>query len=234
MALDPALPSSLKAVLDDFRRRLANLERSPRLTSASIRNGLLRVLDATGKAVVELGTKADETVLRVNRADGRAALWMGRTTSGTQFTSFVDKNGRIVVSDDAVAGGLATPWIPAHFIPLRPLGTSGYVIVESAEGTGIKDAYFIRFPHQHPKLFVEGNVWTDGNTTARLRLYNGGTVLHSQDFTTAGAHYFGVTLDPADLGTADGAWRGLDLKLQRLSGTSFAGVRLQAAMGRQS
>jgi hypothetical protein len=52
---DPALPASLAAELADLRRRLDQLERSPRLQSSSISGGTLAIRDDAGALVAQVG-----------------------------------------------------------------------------------------------------------------------------------------------------------------------------------
>ena len=241
MPLDPALPPSLKATLDDLKRRLANLERSPRLTSASIRNGLLRVLDAAGRAVVLLGQTKDAngndvTVFEAVRHDGvTPALWLGRTADGTQFFSIVDKASRIVVSDDALTGGLATPWIPVSFAPLDAIKESGFVYLEAAEASP-KNVYFLRFLQQHPRLALEGQLWADAGTAVALELLDeGGAVVWGQSVNGTQTE-FAPTIDGAALKSTSKlqTWRGMNLRLRRTGGSGRCGARLNAAVGVQS
>lgn len=52
---DAVLPATLAGRLADLEARIRNLETSPRLRSAAIRSGTLRVLDSNGAAVGQLG-----------------------------------------------------------------------------------------------------------------------------------------------------------------------------------
>lgn len=236
MSLDPALPSSLKAILADITRRLRNLERSPRLTSASIRGGLLRVLDDAGKAVLEMGQRGAETVFRMNRPDGTAMLYAGRTSAGSQFFSLVDKGNRIVVSDDAIAGGLATPYIPVPFAPLDDVLATGFVYLETTD-TSPKNIYFLRFYHQHPRLTIEGQLWAESGTSARLELVDeDGAVAWTSQTVTGVQEGFWPTIGADLLKTTSKlrTWRGLNLRIVRSAGTGRCGARLNAAVGIQS
>jgi hypothetical protein len=238
--LDPALPPSYKAMLDDIRRRLSSLERSPRLTSASIRGGLLRVLDAAGKTVIRMGQANDRTVFQAFRADGSTALWVGRTNTGNEFFSIVDKGNRIVVSDDAVTGGLATPWVPVSFAPTKApsasLADQGFVFLEDTD-PGEGDVYRVSFSHQHPKLLVDAALFAAGSTSARLEVRDeDGDVLLSataSNSQTVGVH---SVISAEDLNSTARlhSWREFTVRLFRTSGTGRVGARLDAVVGRQS
>lgn len=53
------LPDDLFAWLRDLERRLVSLERSPQLTSASIKDGALTIYNATGQPVLVLGKQSN-------------------------------------------------------------------------------------------------------------------------------------------------------------------------------
>jgi len=59
---DPTVPQTLADRLATVERRLAALERSPQLTSSSIKGGTLRVLRAAGTPVAALGEDSTNTV----------------------------------------------------------------------------------------------------------------------------------------------------------------------------
>lgn len=79
MGLDPALPASLAAELNDLKRRIRNLESSPRLTNASI-TGRLRLYDELGRRRVELGDR-----VTVYDEDGVARGAIGEFAGSTAF-----------------------------------------------------------------------------------------------------------------------------------------------------
>lgn len=244
MTLDAALPSSLKAILDDIRRRLANLERSPRLTSASIRGGNLRVLDDSGRVAVELGTQTGGAGVRFFRPDGTEAF---RVYSGTasgdsgqgnvlSYAGIIDKDGRVVVSDDAYAGGLALPWVPATAAPLAPTGTYGFIYQEPTE-TGTKLAYQLRFLQQHPRLLIDALGWAEPGTSARIDVVaadDGDKVLRTVTVTgetaQVGAVISAATLDTSRLQT----FRSLYVKITRTAGSGRCAVRVDHVVGIQS
>jgi hypothetical protein len=236
--LDPALPPSYKAMLDDIRRRLSSLERSPRLTSASIRGGLLRVLDAAGKTVIRMGQANDRTVFQAFRADGSTALWVGRTNAGNEFFSIVDKANRIVVSDDAVTGGLATPWIPVHITPLGAIGAQGFVYLEGTDASPA-DVYSLQFFHQHPYLQLEGGIFAAADTGASVDIVDvddGDRVLFSTTASNSQTKTWAILLNGDDLKstTKIHTWRKLHVRLTRTSGTGRTAARVSVATGRQT
>lgn len=56
---DLVLPADLGAEIRDLKRRLTNLERSPRLTSAAVRDGAIRILNASDEEVGRFGLQED-------------------------------------------------------------------------------------------------------------------------------------------------------------------------------
>jgi len=54
-------PDDIASVLADLERRVAILERSPQLGSASIKDGALTIYDSTGAKVMVIGKQADAT-----------------------------------------------------------------------------------------------------------------------------------------------------------------------------
>ena len=71
LMLDPSLPPNIAAVLRDYERRIRNLENSPQLTQASIKDGTLTVLDAAGNTVVMEGKIGSAYGIKILNSNGR-------------------------------------------------------------------------------------------------------------------------------------------------------------------
>jgi len=77
---DPALPQTLGTEIADLKRRLAALERSPQLKSASIKGGALRVLDSSDNEIFIAGEfDGGATGVRVQATDGSAIMYVSDT-----------------------------------------------------------------------------------------------------------------------------------------------------------
>lgn len=95
---DPALPSDLMDTIRDLQRRLERVELSSRLTSASMKNGTIRILDGAGAERVILGLDADgDYGLTIKNATGRVVFHSGNlgTTVPTQYLTGFQNAGLV-------------------------------------------------------------------------------------------------------------------------------------------
>ena len=133
MAVDPTLPASLKAELNDLKRRLANLERSPRLATATVGSGGLKSADFDGD--LESGTA------------GTAGWGLSGATGDAIFNDIVLRGG--IIGDDALTSPVKpiavnasnysagtpsspTPWVTDVVVPAG--FTTASVILNGAYG----------------------------------------------------------------------------------------------------
>lgn len=162
------LPTNLLDQIRDLRRQLSELRKNKGLSSSSFR-GEFEVLHASlGTWLLKIGKGAqDKYYLSIRRDNGTALFEIGTTDAGNQFGGWWDRNGHLVMSDDATSGqGIARPWLPhgtvnvlSTAIPTHGTGTyistqsTGSVITQQpyvelealllSTGGGIGDARFI-------------------------------------------------------------------------------------------
>lgn len=113
-------PDDLAAELADMRRRLEALETGQRATKTSIRNGLLRILDTDGSAVVEVG----------KRSDGLVGLFVYSSSGLPMFAADND-------------GGVSTPVYPLSWLgnPAEPIDSNGRKTTTSATFSALWRTY---------------------------------------------------------------------------------------------
>jgi len=113
--------------------------------------------------VRELSRRNNRTI---RRNDGSIAFDVGELDTGESFAYFTDASGNVILSEDAVSGlGLARPWIPITFVPVRaevmPMMT-GATFVATAASTDV-------FQIQQAKLRVQSVVLTSGGAAGEIR-----------------------------------------------------------------
>jgi hypothetical protein len=228
-------PPTWSVLFRDIERRLRQLERAPRLTSASIRGGLLRVLTPNGREMLRVGQYPafGDTEAVVFRESGELAFAVyngGQGAGSPQFWSLWDRASNIVASDDAVSGqGLARPYLPIRFASLDMSNASG---TTSGTFTDLEQALAFK---QHPKVNVTAPVIGDAGTAGEFRLWDAThSVQLGSTFTlSAGAFTYaswtGIAVNGAHLSTVD-----LRLQGRRTAGTGFVRARTVLAAGVQS
>lgn len=188
---DPAVPESLMTRISDLERRLRALERSPQLTSSSIRDGTLSILDGDGTTTVEVG---DSTVLGMtvrNPDTGIESLTAGYdpSTTGSAVITYdtagnyttrlgkaaSDADAGIIISTDgdnmgnyslyANGGGLIRPAVPIVWWDPN---------VVKAATTGTFDSKWrclVRF-NPSKQIYITVRNVTDVGTTGEMRIIN--------------------------------------------------------------
>jgi hypothetical protein len=152
MASDPQLPASLAAEIADLKRRLDNLERSPKLPNSSTRGGKFAFLDAGGGPRWSMGNvelAADGSI-----SEQSAYGVFGYGDEGA--LAFILKQG---------ARGLAYPHINVPFYKTTGDAVTSGSFVSLWETT-------IDHP-AHEVLWMELAVITDAGTTGEVRLREG-------------------------------------------------------------
>jgi hypothetical protein len=226
---------TLAGEIRDILSRLRKLETAPRLTSASIRGGTLRVLTKTGQEMLRLGDNPPngDTEFRVTREDGTVALivYNGGAGAGTpQYLAIGDRGGNIIMSDDTNSGqGIARPYVPMQFASLDMSNASG---TQSATFVDLEQCLAYK---QQPRVFLEALVIGDASTSGEFRLWdaNHSVQIGSTFVLGAGAFTYAVFGPAAVSGNHLST---LDLRLQgrRTAGTGFVRARTVIATGMQS
>lgn len=130
---DSALPPSFVARLAEFERRLGNVERSPRLTNASI-TGYLKLNNALGNQQFFVGTNLiGEQVLVIGTPASPAMWWTStdgltypyETTPFIDFTTFKSiTSGTFAVQYVTRVGTMQCTTLNAAVYVSAPVGTS--------------------------------------------------------------------------------------------------------------
>lgn len=117
----PILPEELLSTLADLERRLVALERSPQLTSASIKDGALVVLDAAGVVRVKIGKDGTDYGVKIYDAAGANAVSLATLAFGQNYAEVIPEEATTSTSyvDLATVG----PSVPVT------VGPSGRAIV---------------------------------------------------------------------------------------------------------
>lgn len=106
------LPDDLFAWLRDLDRRLVALERSPQLTSASIKDGALTIYNSAGQPIVVLGKQANGRYgLRTYDAAGVLRAALGELDDGTYDLAGYDAAGANAVKLSTLAFGQGFDYI---------------------------------------------------------------------------------------------------------------------------
>jgi hypothetical protein len=230
-------PVSLLTTFRELERRVRLLERAPRLTSASIRGGALKVYNKLGTLQLLFGDSATngDTEFVVWREDGTRALAVyngGQGTGSPQFASIWDRSGNIVLSDDTNSGvGHARPWIPLNITP-----TMDFNQASSTTSGSFVELLRISFFKQQPKISVL--VWgaTDPATTATIQLWDADNTnaLGSNVSIGAGAAFVNAQWDAISIPGGYGAFRTLSVRARVDSGAGSVKALPVYAYGRQS
>ena len=113
----PILPESILSTIADLERRLVNLERSPQLTSASIKDGALVVLDAAGVVRIKIGKDGTDYGIKVYDAAGANPVSLAQLGFGQAYAEVVPEESTTSTS----FVDLATPG-PSITVPIGPSG----------------------------------------------------------------------------------------------------------------
>lgn len=164
-------PDTTVSMLRDILARLRKLETAPRLTSASIRGGVLRVYNRLGGTALFMGQTTQDCEFILRREDTSVAFAVyngGGGVGADQFVAMFDRNGNIICSDDTTSGvGHARPWIP---IPMTP--TLNFSTADSTNSTSYTDMVWLTFYKQQPKADVLVWVATDASTSGSVQLWD--------------------------------------------------------------
>lgn len=169
---DSALPPSFAARIADYERRLANVERSPRLTNASI-SGFLK-LKNEGVETFFVGTDTDgKQALRIQNGPTEPAVWWDEdygllypysqsgwmdnsvtkaVTSATHLDWYVSRVGCIQSSFIEAAIQITAPVGTSYEVQLRHLYSGGPASVTSptVAGTGVAQNCTVKWRHNIP------------------------------------------------------------------------------------
>lgn len=152
------LPSGLAGLwkaVQDLRRDIKEL----RAARSTARIGTLRVYTPDGVLLIEAGPVPDTHLdgstqygVRMHREDGTLALTVAAAPSisgsDTQSVQVYDRNGKAIIGDDPVGGGLAGPHIPMAF------GRSFYLSWEGTSSTTFADMHQTTIKRQQASAYI--------------------------------------------------------------------------------
>lgn len=241
MSTHPTPPGgdALAGKVADLERRLDELARSDTLQSASFREpGTVAYRDADGNRLFYVGTLITAGV----ESDVEGVGVVVSAPNGTRMFQVVDADvGRLVrirdehgqetFATDAVAGGLARPYLP---LPFRPdIGHNEKVTTSSSfQSLWRIDSYL-----QHPKVQVRFFARADGGTTGQARLWNETEGVQVGSTVTIGdGAYFESGVGPAliDPDVKVNQYHDLRLQARRTGGSGNVGIEVVRAYGVQS
>lgn len=223
------LPSGLaglwKAVYD-LRRDLKEM----RAARSTARIGTLRVYTPAGDLLVEAGPVPDTHLdgstqygIRMRREDGTLALTVAAVPSvsgsDTQSVTIYDRNGKAVVGDDPVSGGLAGPHIPI------PFGRSYYLDWAGTSSATFADLHQATINRQQASAYlVIAHTNDTAGATGQIQVTANGTVvtgsLTATSFSATTATIGPFTL-PGDYGGT------VDLRVQARLASGTGTVRCE-------
>jgi hypothetical protein len=181
---DPTLPPSIAAEIADLKRRIANLERSPRLPFSSTRGGAFVFQDNSGKVRrAQGGVNFDGTIGGVTTAYGDFQYGDG----GTVISAAREGDRGIVYPDMQMS----------FHEPIQKAVTSASFVT-------LWEAY-TDFP-EHEVLYVEFAVQSDSGTTGEIRLFENKRNIASSVASIPAAYNGAVSFEwvhPATVGLYD-------------------------------
>lgn len=220
-------------------------------TSANVRKGITNltngVVEVFNSLVIQPGAKfiskysnnADAVVIgqhelggdtvegvSIRRADGSLAFW----TYGSSFVSIWDRQGNIVLSDDAQSGnGVARPWLEYRTIRTAELTTPPDVTTSAT----FVSHYTTSGYRQHPKIQVEVATYATSSSTLEIEIYNPGTSTSlATSGTVSGGQIITITATHDDIDFGD--FFKYDLRVRRISGAGNVGFTPLVTTARQS
>lgn len=224
------IPERVENAFQEIPKLWAAIREQARKTlySAAISAGRLVVQDGAQFSVLHDTTQAwvlhvgrgsqGKWFLTIRRDDGSAVFEVGTTGGGQQFGALWDRNGHIVVSDDATGGsGLARPWLPLATMPT----TGGAIpMTDSATYTSVWTAGYP--PKQQPYCAVMPLLRSDSGATGNARWTVNGTPVGT--VTPITANFFGYPGQqmfelPGELDS----WVNIELQVQRTNAVGTVG-----------
>lgn len=248
----PNYPKDMASEWQKLRRDVKN-----NFTSANVRKGIqvfgkglidifiglvlhpgayLRSLYTNGNESVFIGTHevAGQEVegVIIRRPSGALSFWSYGTTAQDSFWSFWDRQGNIVLSDDADSGtGLARPWLTYNTVRTSTLNNPP----DTTTSTTFVAHHTISGWMQHPKisayLYVVSTTspFTD-NAQVQLRDPTSGAVIAQSG--SINNNY--TILEGVHPNFMFGGFFRYDLEIRRTSGSGSVGVTPLAVVGRQT
>lgn len=223
----------------DLERGLEAIRKLAGLTSAIIsRGGLTLLNDSFIKMVSSLGfqivyigpgTVAGKQIIEIRRHNGSLVLRTGvYIPNGEQFWALYDRNGNILVSDDAASGyGLANPWLSVFMSTRFSMAQNTvwpYMYLPVASVAGETVLWEGRIPWMHHGFIGLDGVWgtATGSNSSTYRLKLNGTTVGTWNETGIAAGVRG----PFDVHTYLGfQWIGVQLTVQA-SGTGDVAAQI--------
>lgn len=184
---DPPTGDPTRKKLQELQRQITALKTALTLESSSIGagglrvegeggvtidGGDLRVIDANGATLVELGELSTGDIGWTFRFDDGRSLFNRQGDPGRQFWAFWDQSDNIIVSNDAISGvGLARPFLPYSLVPTENAESGPTHIWPSTTATTAGTSLLgLVVPVQHPRIHIGATVVTDGGGTGHWRL----------------------------------------------------------------
>lgn len=227
------LPSGLAGLwkaVQDLRRDIKEL----RAARSATRIGTLRVYTPDGVLLIEAGPVPDTHLdgstqygVRMHREDGTLALTVAAAPSisgsDTQSVQVYDRNGKAIIGDDPVSGGLAGPHIPMAF------GRSFYLSWEGTSSTTFADMHQTTIKRQQASAYIVIAHTNDvAAATGEIQVTANGAIVPGSVTATA----FLATVTTIGPFTLPGDYGGtVDLRVQarRTSGTGNVRCEVLAA-----
>lgn len=235
---------ALKAALSELRaaRRLENasvgagglaIEQGGALTMRTP-DGIQAVyVGALGPELVHMDGSTQQAIW-LRREDGTLAVAVyadpATTGSDRQGVAILDYNGRIVMADDVIHGGLARPWVSASgWYDVTGVETPVSVTTSSTFAAVVEQEIY----QQHPHIRVVVRVRTSNGTTAgEVRLTCDSDQIGSTVTIAAGT--YGQYEIEGDSLIPPGGWGRLLVEARRTAGSGTIGVRGLTTWGTQS
>lgn len=245
-------PKDMVQFTAGLTKRVAKLERLPRIGSTAIDHGDLTVnggdinlvngnftfVDEDNQTLIIFGDIPNAVVLRrawiFYRSNGVGALYLYGTPGSPQFVAIQDNSGNIVVSDDSASGNmLATPY--HSFTAVKAADLSSASLQFSTSSSSFQLAHRIHGRQQHPYLEVMMLVFTPAGVTAEIKLTdnaNGGIDIAGPSTIPANSFTYAILT-----GKPRGGWLGsviCDVSIRVASGAGTVGISFAQAYGRQT
>lgn len=180
-----------------------------------------------------LGGQDQDGMILYDRDNGFALTSFSRVSDGYGYTAIYDKQGNIVVSNDAGSGeGLARPWIAYGF------GNTSELVSPptSRQNSTATDAAVVSalIPVQHPYLNLRAYVYNPGGGTNEVKVKDitHGTTLFTK--TYAGTNYGFITETFALSSASFGDDVQLDVTIRRSAGSGAVGITVLNLLGVQT
>ncbi|WP_052390766.1 hypothetical protein [Streptomyces sp. NRRL B-24484] len=196
--------------------------------------GTLTVQDGDGTKVLHIGgvqpNHTDGTPqygMLVRREDGTLALSMWTGGPEPQGIDIWDSRGKVIFSEDRVAGGLARPYLSTPLYPTNNLDQYGWT--DSSTPYELWAGSHVR---HHPKLFVSGYLQADAGTVGACQVYINDDPWGDVHQTNGGWDYWSDGAKPCPGNYMQ--YVDISIRAWRVSGTGRVRVCPDAAIGQQS